>query len=29
MIQADIENKYGLDIQISAADMADNVIKRS
>jgi hypothetical protein len=28
MIQAGIKNKYGFDIQVSAADMAGQVIKR-
>ncbi len=29
MIQTGIENKYGLDIEVSAADMADQSVKRS
>jgi hypothetical protein len=29
MIQTGIENKYGLDIEVSAADMADQAVKRS
>jgi hypothetical protein len=28
MIQAGIKNKYGFDMQVSAADMADQIIKR-
>jgi hypothetical protein len=28
MIQDGIENKYGFDMQVSAPDMADHVIKR-
>jgi hypothetical protein len=27
MVQAAIENKYGLDIEVSAADMADQAVK--
>jgi len=29
MIQTRIENKYGLDIEVSAVDMADQAVKRS
>ena len=29
MIQTAIENKYGLDIEVSSADMADQAVKRS
>jgi len=29
MIQTGIENKYGLDIEVSAADMANQSVKRS
>lgn len=29
MIQTAIENKYGLDIEVSAANMADQADKRS
>jgi hypothetical protein len=29
MIQTGIENKYGLAIEVSAADMADQAVKRS
>jgi len=29
MIQAGIKNKYGFDMQVSAADMADQAVKRS
>jgi hypothetical protein len=29
MIQTGIENKYGLDIEVSAADMAGQAVKRS
>jgi hypothetical protein len=29
MIQSAIENKYGLDIEVSSADMADQAVKRS
>jgi hypothetical protein len=29
MIHTGIENKYGLDIEVSAADMADQAVKRS
>jgi hypothetical protein len=28
MVQAAIENKYGLDIEVSAANMADQAVKR-
>jgi hypothetical protein len=28
MIQAGIKNKYGVDMQVSAADMAGQVLKR-
>jgi hypothetical protein len=28
MIQTGIKNKYGFDMQVSAPDMADHVIKR-
>jgi hypothetical protein len=29
MIQTGIENKYGFDIEVSVADMADQAVKRS
>jgi hypothetical protein len=29
MIQTAIENKYGFDIEVSSADMADQAVKRS
>jgi hypothetical protein len=29
MIQPAIENKYGFDIEVSSADMADQAVKRS
>jgi len=29
MIQTAIENKYGLDIEVSSADMADQAVKRT
>jgi hypothetical protein len=29
MIQTGIENKYDLDIEVSAADMADQAVKHS
>ena len=29
MMQTAIENKYGFDIEVSSADMADRAVKRS